>query len=450
MSDTATTDTIAAVATPPGRGGVAVLRVSGPKARWIAEAVLGSLPPARRAVLRAFRDGDDQPIDQGLALYFPGPASFTGEDVLELHCHGGPVVTGLLLARLTGLGARAAEPGEFSLRAFLNDRMDLVQAEALADLIDSGSAEAARAAVRSLSGEFSKRVNALTSAVTSLRVYVEAAIDFPEEEVDFLEEGAIGARLDELETQFDDLAASARQGRLLRDGMTVVIAGKPNAGKSSLLNRLAGYDAAIVTDIPGTTRDVLREHIQLDGLPLHVIDTAGLRDAGDAVEQEGMRRARDEMSRADRVLLIQDDTEASDAPGIDAHLPTGVPVTIVRNKIDLSGAAARVEDTAGGSNVWLSAKTGDGVDGLRKHLEACMGFVAPQGGVMTARQRHLDALDEARVHVTAARQWITDGKEGELVAEELRLAQGELGVITGTVTADDLLGEIFSSFCIGK
>ena len=450
MSDTATTDTIAAVATPPGRGGVAVLRVSGPKARWIAEAVLGSLPPARRAVLRAFRDGDDQPIDQGLALYFPGPASFTGEDVLELHCHGGPVVTGLLLARLTGLGARAAEPGEFSLRAFLNDRMDLVQAEALADLIDSGSAEAARAAVRSLSGEFSKRVNALTSAVTSLRVYVEAAIDFPEEEVDFLEEGAIGARLDELETQFDDLAASARQGRLLRDGMTVVIAGKPNAGKSSLLNRLAGYDAAIVTDIPGTTRDVLREHIQLDGLPLHVIDTAGLRDAGDAVEQEGMRRARDEMSRADRVLLIQDDTEASDAPGIDAHLPTGVPVTIVRNKIDLSGAAARVEDTAGGSNVWLSAKTGDGVDGLRKHLEACMGFVAPQAGVMTARQRHLDALDEARVHVTAARRWITDGKEGELVAEELRLAQGELGVITGTVTADDLLGEIFSSFCIGK
>ncbi|HUO81283.1 MAG TPA: tRNA uridine-5-carboxymethylaminomethyl(34) synthesis GTPase MnmE, partial [Gammaproteobacteria bacterium] len=309
-------ETIAALATPPGRGGIGIVRVSGPLVRPIGEAVLGGLPEPRRARFGPFRDADGDTIDTGLALFFPAPHSFTGEDVLELHGHGGPVVCDLVLARVTALGARAARPGEFSERAFLNDKLDLAQAEAVADLIDSGSAAAARAAMRSLQGEFSDRVRALTEAVTAVRVYVEAAIDFPDEEIDFLGGDELRGRIDDLLRRFDELAQAARQGCLLQEGMTVVLAGRPNVGKSTLLNRLAGREAAIVTEVPGTTRDVLRERIDLDGLPLHVIDTAGLRDTDDVVEKEGVRRTREQIALADRVLLIVDaaDPRPEDAP----------------------------------------------------------------------------------------------------------------------------------------
>ena len=443
-------DTIVAEASPPGRGGVAVVRVSGPAALAIATAVAGDLPPAREFSLRRFRDQAGQLIDQALVVAFPGPHSFTGEDVVEFHAHGGPVVVDLLIHRLLTLGARLARPGEFSQRAFLNDRMDLAQAEAIADLIDSGSAQAARAALRSLQGEFSQWVHDLIEGLTSLRVYVEAAMDFPEEEVDFLADQAIADRLSRLRRDFDELLARASQGAILREGMSVVLAGKPNAGKSSLMNRLTGQDTAIVTEQPGTTRDVLREQIAIDGMPLHVIDTAGLRAEGDLVEIEGMRRARQAMEQADRVLLVVDASPGhADTDQMD-ELPPDAALTVVRNKIDLSGEPPGAEERDGVTVLGVSALTGAGIDLLREHLKSLMGYQAAGEGALSARRRHLEALERARAHLEEAVIQLQTYRAGELVAEELRLAQAQLGTITGEVSSDDLLGKIFSSFCIGK
>jgi tRNA modification GTPase len=448
----ATRATIAALATPPGRGGIGVIRVSGPLSATIARGILGDLPRARRAALRSFRDADGRALDHGLALYFPAPGSFTGEDVLELHGHGGPVVMDMLLARVLQLGARVAEPGEFSRRAFLNDKLDLAQAEAIADLIDSGSVEAARAALRSMQGEFSVAVNSLTEAVTETRMHVEAAIDFPEEEIDFLADTALRARIDGTIELCAQIAAKARQGALLREGMTVVIAGRPNAGKSSLLNRLAGYDAAIVTAIPGTTRDVLRERIAIDGMPLHVADTAGLRDEADVVEAEGIRRAHQEMTRADRILYVVDGQRRPEPAEVEreiASLPQDVPVTLVVNKIDLLAMTSRYEQSQP-PRLYVSAITGEGVDLLREHLKECMGFQGADAGTVSARRRHLDALARADRHLQEARRQLLEQRAGELMAEELRQAQQALAEITGEFTSEDLLGRIFSSFCIGK
>ena len=446
------TDTIAAIATAPGRGGIGVVRVSGQGCRAIAEALLGRVPAPRAAELHRFLDAGHEPIDEGLALFFPGPASFTGEDVLELQGHGGPVVMDLLLRRVLELGARAAGPGEFTQRAFLNDKLDLAQAEAVADLIDSGSAQAARAALRSLQGEFSSQVHDLAEAVLELRMWVEAAIDFPEEEVDFLGDRALAARLEFIRHRFAGLAEAARQGALLRDGLTLVIAGRPNAGKSSLLNRLAGYDAAIVTPVPGTTRDVLRERIEIDGLPLHILDTAGLRDSPDEVEAEGIRRAHRELARADRVLFVVDCSDAAAVAAAQADLealPSDAPRTVVFNKIDRVGQEPRIA-TGDVAQVYLSAASGSGLELLRSHLKDCVGFHPAGTGVLSARARHLEALRRARAHVEEAHRLLTERHAGELVAQELTEAQKQLGEITGEVTSDDLLGRIFSSFCIGK
>lgn len=447
-------DTIAATATPPGRGGVAVVRVSGPKAPQIAATMTGAeLPAARRVTLARFLDAAGEPIDVGLVLFFAAPHSYTGEHVVEFHGHGGPVVSEALVRRAIELGARRARPGEFTQRAFLNDKIDLAQAEAVADLIDAGSREAARAAMRSLQGEFSAMVHGLVDAVTELRAWVEAAIDFPEEEIDFLADRELEARLGGVREHFAAVERSARQGRLLREGMTIVIAGRPNAGKSSLLNRLAGYDAAIVTAIPGTTRDIVRERIDIDGMPLHVLDTAGLRDAPDVIEAEGIRRATAEMARADRVLFIIDAAGDPDAHAFAderARLPPDVPVTLVLNKIDLATGIPMSDTISGPPRLAVSAKTGAGLDILRAHLKQVMGYQVADTGTVSARARHLEALTRARRHVDAAETQLRESRAGELVAEELRQAQQALGEITGTVTSEDLLGRIFGSFCIGK
>jgi len=446
------TDTIAAISTAAGRGGIGIVRVSGPGCRDIAQALVDRVPTPRQAEFCCFLDADGETIDAGIALYFPSPHSFTGEDVLELHGHGGPVVMDLLLRRVLAVGARAAAAGEFTQRAFLNEKIDLAQAEAIADLIDSGSAQAARAALRSLQGDFSSQVHDLSERVLELRMWTEAAIDFPEEEIDFLADRGLGERMDFIRARFAELAETARQGTLLRDGMTVVIAGRPNAGKSSLLNRLTGYEAAIVTPLPGTTRDVLRERIEIDGLPLHVLDTAGLRESADVVEIEGIRRTHHEMNRADRVLFIVDSSDAVAMAAIDgdvARLPADVPRTIVLNKIDRSGEPARLEEGTP-ARVYLCASSGGGIDGLRAHLKDCIGFQPGVDGALSARTRHLDALRSARVHVEEAHRLLTERHAGELVAQELRDAQRDLGEITGQVTSDDLLGRIFGSFCIGK
>ncbi|HXG28040.1 MAG TPA: tRNA uridine-5-carboxymethylaminomethyl(34) synthesis GTPase MnmE [Nevskiales bacterium] len=444
------TDTIAAIATPPGRGGIGILRISGPRAQDIARGFCRRVPPPRLATLAKFRDADGSALDTGLVLFFPAPHSYTGEDVLELQGHGGPVVQDLLLQRALALGARLARPGEFSERAFLNDRLDLAQAEAVADLIDAGSAQAARAALRSLQGEFSKQVHELVEALIRLRMHVEAAIDFPEEEIDFLSDDKIRKQLQAIEQRFADILRHAQQGALMREGMTVVLAGQPNVGKSSLLNRLAGYEAAIVTEIPGTTRDVLRERLSLDGLPLHVIDTAGLRDSTDPVEQEGVRRARAEIEKADRVLLLVDDragVTAAERAILDS-LPPNLALTLVRNKCDLSGNPPGLAREDGQDVLRICALTGAGVDALREHLKQCMGY-QPAEGEFIARRRHLDALDRANAALDRAREQL-QRRAGELVAEELRQAQQALGEITGEVTSDALLGRIFASFCIGK
>jgi tRNA modification GTPase len=439
--------TIVSPATPPGTGGVAIVRLSGPEVVRIGEAMVGGLPAARHAAYRVFRNAAGERIDEGIALYFPGPASFTGEDILELQGHGGPLLVAMLVRAAVDLGARQAEPGEFSKRAFLNGRIDLAQAEAIADLVSAGSEQAARAALRSLDGEFSRRVHALVEALTTTRLYVEAAIDFPEEEIDFLDDAALATRLDDCSTQFDSLAAGAGRGRLLRDGFQVVLVGRPNAGKSSLMNRLSGEDTAIVTEIAGTTRDVLRETLNIDGLLVELVDTAGLRENPDRVEEEGIRRAREALRNADACLWVQDAAELADEP--DEALPDGAMLTIVRNKIDLTDDAAGLE-SGEPPVVAVSARTGAGIDALREHLKTIAGAGDLGEGVYTARQRHLDAIARARRHFATGRTALAERRAGELLAEELRQAQDALAQITGEFTSDDLLGRIFSEFCIGK
>jgi tRNA modification GTPase len=453
MSAITSDDTIAAIATPGGRGGIGIVRLSGPAVPDIARALLGSQPEPRQATFKKFLDANGVALDTGLALYFPAPASFTGEDILELHGHGGPVVMDMLLARVVELGARVASPGEFSRRAFLNDKIDLAQAEAIADLIASGSEEAARAATRSLQGEFSQAIHRLTDAVIETRMRVEAAIDFPEEEIDFLSDPVLRERIDYARELCSDVLAKATQGALLRDGMTVVIAGRPNAGKSSLLNRLAGHDAAIVTDIPGTTRDVLRERINIDGMPLNIADTAGLREDADPVEAEGIRRAHLEMQRADRVLYVLDGTRNVSSSDLQKELntlPVAIPVTLLFNKVDLAPSGQRPISTEALPVIDISALSGEGIDQLREHLKESMGFRAPDAGTVSARRRHLDALTRTSQHLADAHEHLLHRRAGELMAEELRQAQQQLGEITGEFTSDDLLGRIFSTFCIGK
>ncbi len=440
----ATPDLIAAIATAPGRGGVGVVRISGTDVAPLAQAMLGRLPAPRHATFCRFLDRDGEAIDEGIALHFVAPHSFTGEQVLELQGHGGPVVLNLILQRCLELGARVAAPGEFSRRAFLNGKLDLAQAEAVADLIDAASTEAARSAVRSLAGEFSARIAELVDALTRLRMLVEATLDFPEEEIDFLQQADAFGRLDRIDASLAAVRAQAKQGALLREGLTVVLIGQPNVGKSSLLNQLAGYEAAIVTEIAGTTRDTVREAIQIEGVPLHIIDTAGLRDTDDAVEKLGIARTWAALDKADVALLLVDAAHGlgQHEAALLAHLPPVKRLTI-HNKIDVAGETPRVA----GDEVWLSAKTGAGIDLLRDKLLESAGWQASGEGAFMARARHLDALERGAAHLAAAR---ATASQLELFAEELRLAQAALSDITGEFTADDLLGEIFSKFCIGK
>ncbi|MEC9411861.1 MAG: tRNA uridine-5-carboxymethylaminomethyl(34) synthesis GTPase MnmE [Pseudomonadota bacterium] len=446
-------DTIVAVATAPGRGGVGVVRISGKKSAEIVTAICGKLPTPRYAKFTHFRDADNGVIDEGIALYFPGPASFTGEDVVELQGHGSPLVMDRLCQRAVELGARMARPGEFSERAFLNNKMDLAQAEAVADLIESSTEQAARSAMRSLQGDFSNRINDFLQELTHLRMYVEASIDFSDEEIDFLAEAQVDVQLQDLLKTLDGITGSAKQGRLLREGISVVLAGQPNAGKSSLHNQLAGHDAAIVTDVAGTTRDVLREQIHLGGLPLRISDTAGLHDAtDDIVELEGIRRTQNELAQADHILLLIDDSKGltDQDKKILAELPANKPLTIIRNKIDKSGHQTGLTEENGYPTLYLSAKSGDGLELLQQHLYQAVGFHPEEEGVFIARRRHLDALARARQSIVNGYDCLSGMGAGELLAEELRLAQQALGEITGTFTTEDLLDHIFSSFCIGK
>ncbi len=460
-------DTIVAAATPPGRGGIAIVRVSGSAAAQLGVSLLGELPPPRVATTAQFLAADGEAIDRGLALYFPAPHSYTGEHVLELHGHGGPVLVEALILRLLELGARRAQPGEFTQRAYLNAKLDLAQAEAVADLIDAASDAAARAALRSLEGEFSNRVLALSRTLGELRAHVEAAIDFADEEIDVLSDQSLQARLETATQQLDSLRAASRQGRLLTEGMTVVIAGRPNAGKSSLLNRLSGHEAAIVTATPGTTRDLLRERILLDGMPLHVLDTAGLRAACNAIEAEGIRRARAAMATADRILFVVDaaaDPQASGFLEERSLLPPEVPVTVVFNKIDLprrgielgiasssaSVSASTMNAAPSAAFIKVSALTGEGFDALAAHLKACMGFEPGGGGALSARARHIEALARVQTYLAAAARQLAARNAPELVAEELKQAQQALGEIVGPESSDELLGRIFARFCIGK
>lgn len=451
MRDSA--DTICAVATPAGAGGLGIVRISGPEVPEISRALLGFLPSPRYATLADFTDSEDEVIDSGIALYFPAPHSFTGEHVLELQGHGGAFILQRLMRRVLNLGGRAARPGEFSERAFLNDKLDLVQAEAIADLIDSGSDAAARAAQRSLQGVFSTQVRKLQEELTAVRVFVEAAIDFPEEEIDFLAESDVVQQVKSARRHLSVLLAEARQGRLLRDGIVLAIIGRPNAGKSSLLNALSGQDSAIVTAIPGTTRDVLREQIDLEGIPVHVADTAGIRETSDLIEAEGVRRARQALESADIVLLVIDvSNDADSEQELRKELPAGVTTIIVGNKVDLlpEKSLRMIQEQGDAQQVWISTKTGQGIDGLRSRIRGEVGATDQVEGSFSARQRHIDALKRAGSHLTAGGLAMETSQAGELLAEELRLAQQALGEITGEMLPDDLLGEIFSSFCIGK
>ncbi|MCO7226617.1 tRNA uridine-5-carboxymethylaminomethyl(34) synthesis GTPase MnmE [Pleionea sp. CnH1-48] len=452
----ATNETIVALATPPGRGGVGIIRLSGPDALSIGQTITHHSLAPRLATYLTFYSSEQQTLDQGIAIYFKAPHSFTGEDVVELQGHGGPVVLDILIKEVVKLGARLARPGEFSERAFLNDKMDLAQAEAISDLINASSEQAVKSALRSLQGEFSDLVHGLVEELIHLRLYVEAAIDFPEEEIDFLSDGKVQKDLQELQQSIIALEKKAQQGAILRDGMNVVLAGKPNAGKSSLMNALAGKDSAIVTDIPGTTRDILKEHIHIDGMPLHIIDTAGLRDASDKVEQIGIERAWKEISEADRVLLVTDSSEPDHEQQqeqvleslrqVISQLP---PVTVIKNKADIAGLTPQQSEQKY-LQIQLSAKSGEGVELLKEHLKQCMGYQSSNEGVFMARRRHIEAIAMAKHHVKQAMEQLVEFNAGELVAEELRLAQNFLSEITGEFTADDLLGRIFSSFCIGK
>ena len=449
MAGASDTDVIAAIATAQGKAGIGIVRVSGRSLGRLAAALLGATPAARRATRASFRDAAGFPIDDGIALFFPAPASYTGEDVLELQGHGGPVVLQLVLRRCMELGARLAEPGEFSRRAFLNDKLDLTQAEGVADLIDAATEVAARCALRSLRGEFSERIRSFAQQLIELRTLVEATLDFPEEEIDPLDREDARVRLSRLQEALEHALALGRQGSVLRNGLQVVLAGQPNVGKSSLLNRLAGEDLAIVTEIPGTTRDAVRQTIQIEGVPMNVIDTAGLRDTDDAVEAIGVARAWEAIGHADVLLLLVDAREGV-TPADDAiveRLPEKLSPVTVLNKIDLSGDAPRAEETPQGWRIHLSAKTGEGVEALRRTLLALAGWRAGSEDIFMARERHLVALERAAAALVRAGQ---AALHGELLAEELRLAQRELDSITGEVTADDLLGEIFARFCVGK
>lgn len=443
-------DTIVAAATPPGIGGIAVVRVSGERVPAIAEAMLGDLPAPRHATYSRFRDGEGRSLDFGIALYFPPPGSFTGEPVLELQGHGGPVVVADLVDAVVRLGARRAEPGEFSRRAFLNERLDLTQAEAIADLVASGSSQAARAALRSLSGAFSEAVDTLLEQLVRLRMYVEAAIDFPEEEIDFLSDEALLASLRECQTAFRVLLDRAAAGRVLSDGYRLVIVGRPNAGKSSLMNLLSGQETAIVTEVAGTTRDILSERINLDGLVVELVDTAGLREDPDRIEAEGIRRAREALKSADAVLWIRDASEPPESASDPGELlPRGVPVVRVDNKIDLTDAMpGRLPGNPPG--VAISARTGAGVDALKGLVKELAGYRDTGEGAFTARKRHVEALERGQAHFLAGREALERTRAGELLAEELKYAQQALAEITGEFTSDDLLGAIFAGFCIGK
>lgn len=447
-------DTIVAPATPRGRGGVAVIRVSGPETSTIAKALLGRLPQPRYATYTAFLDAMGEPLDKGLALYFPAPNSFTGENVLELHGHGGPVIVDLLIERMLALGAKLAQPGEFSLRAFLNHKMNLVEAEAVADLIDATTRTAAKMAERTLQGAFSKQIAALTLQLTELRVLIEASIDFPTEDIDILGDQNIQKRLNDLENQFKTLQKKAFQGVIMQEGMRVVICGRPNAGKSSLLNLLTARETAIVTEFPGTTRDVLRERIEIDGLPLHVMDTAGIRKTKDPIEQEGVRRAYQEIEQADRILWMLDITTESlkDFSVFlnQLELPKEENITVIQNKIDLIGKTPMLQSFGKNCLIALSLKTGEGVDLLKTHLKQCMGYEEHQEGGFLARRRHLDALNRAFNIIVQGKLVFETENAKELLAEELRLAQQVLGEITGEFSSEDLLSQIFSRFCIGK
>lgn len=452
---TAQQRTIAAIATPPGKGGVSIIRVSGPKCQFLCQTILGKKLTPRQAYYLPFLDQQQTAIDQGLAIYFAAPNSFTGEDVLEFQGHGGPIIMDLLLQRIVECGIELAKPGEFSEKAFLNDKLDLAQAEAIADLIESGSRQAAKSALRSLSGDFSKEVHQLVDMLVYLRTYVEAAIDFPDEEIDFLQDQKVIDKIQQIRDFQTKLIHKAQQGNLLREGMTVVIAGKPNAGKSSLLNALVEKESAIVTHVEGTTRDILTEQINIDGLPLHIVDTAGLRKTDDLVEKIGIGRAINEIEKADRLLLVVD---ASQGDKVDlqkeihqffpkqTRLP---PISLIKNKIDLINKRPTIsqEDIA---TIFLSASNGDGVKLLKDHLKQVVGYNATESGVFMARRRHLTALDKAQQHIEQGFEQLIHFSAGELLAEELKLAQLQLNEITGEFTSDDLLGNIFSSFCIGK
>ncbi len=449
-------DTIAAIATAPGKAGVGIVRVSGPKSLIIAEKILGFTPKARFAHYSAFSDSSKDIIDRGIAIFYARPHSFTGEDIVEFQAHGGPIVLDLLLKTVLSLGARHAKPGEFSERAFLNDKLDLVQAEAISDLINAESEQAAKSALHSLQGDFSNQINLFRNQLIELRMYVESAIDFPEEEIDFLADGLVLDKLNDLIEQINRVFFKARQGVLLQEGMKVVIAGRPNAGKSSLLNALAEKDSAIVTSIEGTTRDILKEHIQIDGMPLHIIDTAGLRDNADEVEQIGIAKALDEIHSADRVLLLVDSTETQSNnpddlwPSFLGNHPPQDKVTIVRNKVDQSNEPVSLDCSAHTPVIRLSAKTGTGLQLLRQHLKDIMGYATLTEGVFVARRRHLRSIENAMGFLQTGKHQLQTYHAGELLAEDLRAAQDHLGEITGEFTNDDLLGQIFSSFCIGK
>jgi len=452
-----TTETIAAQATPPGRGGVGIIRVSGPEVKNVAQAILGKVPELRKAEYLTFNSLSQQALDQGIALFFKGPNSFTGEDVLELQGHGGPVILDMLLKEILSLkNVRMAKPGEFSEQAFINDKLDLTQAEAIADLINSSSEQAARCALHSLQGDFSKLVHQMVESTIHLRMYVEAAIDFPEEEIDFLADKKIVNDLKTIITQVEGVQQQAQQGSIIREGMRVVIAGRPNAGKSSLLNALSGKESAIVTDIAGTTRDVLSEQINIDGMPLHIIDTAGLRESADKVEQIGIERAWHEINQADRVLLMIDaSNDKQEAPKdiwpeFFEKLPKNIGLTIIKNKADINQATTGYNNNAEQPCITLSAKTGNGLDALKEHLKEIMGYQSNIEGGFMARRRHLVALELAHTHLITGLEQLETYVAGEILAEELRLCQQALNQITGEFTNDDLLGQIFSSFCIGK
>nr|WP_168710977.1 tRNA uridine-5-carboxymethylaminomethyl(34) synthesis GTPase MnmE [Ningiella ruwaisensis] len=457
MTYSLTQDTIVAQASAPGRASVGIVRVSGPKVKVVAEKILKQCPQPRVASYLPFYDKNGEVIDQGIALYFENPHSFTGEDVLELQGHGGQVVMEMLLeACLATNVVRLARPGEFSEQAFLNDKMDLTQAEAIADLIEASSRQAAKSALKSLQGAFSDAIRQLVEEVIHLRMYVEAAIDFPEEEIDFLSDGKVQHYLANIVDKLEQVKKQAKQGTLLRDGMQVVIVGRPNAGKSSLLNALSGKESAIVTDIAGTTRDVLKEHIHIDGMPLHIIDTAGLRDSTDKVEQIGIERAWQAIHQADRVLFLVD-AQTTDAdqvqdiwPEFYEQLPQGIGLSVVRNKCDLTGEKTGIDESFSHPVIRISAKSGDGLRPLKDHLKACMGFEQAGEDQIIARQRHINALANADTHIYQGKAQLESQMAGELLAEELRIAQHYLNEITGEFTSDDLLGKIFSSFCIGK